>query len=206
MRKPAKSAGKVVKASPSAPDTPDMTLDEVLEQMLPHCSGNPFEVAKWLGDHVELGEVRLLADGIFVPPHLYSTHLRMVAQVAPDGRAGISVELMRGFGLGEKGTVPIKQWTVERKSFEENRPGAPRNLGGRDREVDRERLLREALIYSVVYGWPDHLDGDGGLFDKLGARVKNLPARTTLYEIFTPVVDGIKDERSKLAKKPKAPT
>jgi hypothetical protein len=184
--------------------TPDaLTLDEVLEQMLPLCNDDPFEVAKWVDGHIKKKSgLRLLADVVFVPPDLYSTHLQVVARIAPDGRASLSVELERAFGLDG---APIKQWTVERKSFEANRPNAPRNLGGRDREVDRERLLKEALIYSVVHGWPDHLEGEGGLFDKLAAKIRNMPGRTTLYEIFTPIVNRIKDERNELGKKPEAP-
>jgi hypothetical protein len=72
MRKSAKSAGKAVKkASPSAPDVPsasDLTLDQVLEQMLPHCDDDPFEVAEWLETRTRKKRgVRLLADGIAVP-------------------------------------------------------------------------------------------------------------------------------------------
>lgn len=84
-------------------------------------------------------------------------------------------------------------------------PAPSRHAGGREREYDHERLLREALIYTAAYGWPDHLDGDGGLFAKLALTIKKLPARNTLYEIFSPVVERIKAERAKLAKKPKKP-
>jgi hypothetical protein len=228
MRRSAKSAGKAVKAPPGTPDTPDnMTFDEVLEQLLPHFDDDPFKVATWLNAKIqERSGICLLADGSPVSPHICATELTIVAKIAGNGRAVLEVvsqgrALTRVIGHHEvivdydksgkpieqlrESTEPIGKWTVERKSFGANRPGAPRNLGGREREVDRERLLREALVYSVVHGWPDRLDGDGGLFDKLGARVKNLPARTTLYEIFTPVADGIRNERNQLAKNPKAP-
>jgi hypothetical protein len=68
---------------------------------------------------------------------------------------------------------------------------------GRERELDYERLLREALIYAAVYGWPEHLDGDGGLFEKLSLRIKKLPGRTSLYELFSPIAKSIEAERKK---------
>jgi hypothetical protein len=220
-------------------DAPNMTLDEVLEDLLPRFKDDPFAVAKLVDDNIKKKEgLVLLADGTPVSPELYSGHLRIEARLAHNGKPSLRVLVLRSFGHAERaeaivgwrevknelgepikdgrgGTIkepikepfdmligPIKEWAIERKSFEVNRPGAPRNLGGRDREVDRERLLREALIYSVVYGWPDKLDGDGGLYDKLAARVKNLPSRTTLYDIFRPVAVCIEDERARSAKKP----
>jgi hypothetical protein len=218
-----------------APDA--LTLDEVLEQILPHCDDDPFEVAEWLEARTRKKTgVRLLADGQVVPPHLCKTHLGVVAKIAFDGKATLEVQVLRSLGHVEKtetivgrekpdkgfdifddfsklkpikqsseNVTPFERWTVERKSFEANRPDAPRNRGGREREVDRERLLREALIYAVVYGWPDHLEGDGGLFEKLATKIKNMPARTVLYEIFSPIVNRIKDECNELGKKPKKP-
>jgi hypothetical protein len=202
----AKSAGKAVKAprnAPDAPDTPDaLTLDEVLEQMLPLHDDDPFEVAKRVDDRIKrkLG-IRLLADGIFVPPHLYSTHLAVTAKVAADGRARLEVMVLRDFRIDNK---PIKQWTVERESFETNRPDAPRNRGGRPPTYNRERILTEALIYSAVNGWPNTLDGEGGAFEKLEARLKpnEIPERTRLFEIFSPIQKRIDDEREKYKKRP----
>jgi hypothetical protein len=78
---------------------------------------------------------------------------------------------------------------------------APRHAGGREREFDRERLLTEALIYTAVHGWPDHVDGDGGLAEKLAATTVKLPGRTTLHDIFDPIMNRIKAERDKLEKK-----
>jgi hypothetical protein len=218
-----------------APDA--LTLDEVLEQMLPHCDDDPFEVAEWLEAHTRKKEgVRLLADGIGVTPHLCKTHLGVVAKIASDGRATLEVQLLsRSFGHVEKTEVivghekpdrgfdifdginslkpikqggeevrPIERWTVERKSFEANRPDAPRNRGGRPPKYNRERILTEALIYSAVSGWPDTLDGVGGAFEKLEARLKpnQIPERTTLFEIFSPIQKRIDDEREKSKKKP----
>jgi hypothetical protein len=129
--------------------TPDaLTLEEVLEQMLPLCNDDAFEVAEWLDDHFKKAKIRLLADGIVVPPHLYPTHLAVVAKIAPDGRASLQVVLRRTFGVPKKvkaeptwkthlavvaemvgavlgydksGDESIEQWTVERRSFEANR-------------------------------------------------------------------------------------
>jgi len=179
-----------------------LTLDEVLEQMLPQCNDSPFEVARWLNDRVEAGKVRLLCDGIVVPPKLYPTHLVAVGWIAPDGRPALQMTLRRSFGLDDK---PIEQWTMERKSFEASRPNAPRNRGGRPREVDRERLLTTALIYAAVCGWPDTLDGEGGLFEKLEFELEQVPGRTTLYQIFNPIHDRIEDERNKSKKSKKKP-
>jgi hypothetical protein len=199
----------------------DLTLDEVLEQMLPLCDDDPFDVADWLNERLRRGKIRLLADGIPKPPYICATELVVVAKIASDGRATLEVmsrldDAMAGIGntidtmgnrligaLAHRATV--KAWTVERKSFEDSRPDAPRNRGGREREVNRERLLTEALIYTAVHSWPDHLDGEGGLFEKLAATIKNMPGRTTFYEIFTPVVKRIEAERNKLGKKPKPP-
>jgi len=199
--KSAKSAGKAVKAPRKASDTPDapdaLTLDEVLEQMLPHRDDDPFEVAKWVDDRIKKKKgIRLLADGIFVAPHLYSTHLAVVAKIAPDGRATLAVALQRAFGIDNK---PIKQWTVERESFETNRPDAPRNRGGRPDKYPHMRIVIEALVYIAVNGAPATLDGEGGLFEKLELVLKpaDTPERSTLYKIFNPIWKRIEDERER---------
>jgi hypothetical protein len=157
----AKAKGSISKNPPT--DAPDLELDEVLEQMLPHCEDDPFEVAKWADDRIRKKEgLILLADGASVSPKQYSAHLRMEAEIARNGKAALQVMELRPFGhteraeaivghqvvkneLGELVTEPIKEsydrlvgpikhWTVERKSFEANRPGAVRNRGS---SVDR---------------------------------------------------------------------
>jgi hypothetical protein len=199
-----------------------LTLDEILEQMLPHCNDDPFEVAKWLDDRIrKKSGVRLLADGIAVSPKLYSGHLKIEAEIASNGESILQVMVLRAFGHTEKAEAivgfdknsgepikasydklrePIKQWTVERKSFEDNRPDAPRKLGGRPQIYSRERLLTEALVYVAVYGVPDTLDGEGGLFEKLELRLPSVPKRTQLFEIFSPISRRIEDERKKSKK------
>ena len=77
-------------------------------------------------------------------------------------------------------------------------PTPPRDLGGRGREYDHERLLGEALVYSVVHGWPERLSGEGGLFEKLAATGVKMPEKTTLYDIFSPVAERIKNERKRI--------
>jgi hypothetical protein len=203
VRKSAKSAGKAVKAPHKASDTPDvpdaLTLDEVLEQLLPHCDDDPFEVAEWVDGRIKKKKgIRLLADGVFVRPHSYKTHLAMVAEIAPDGRATLEVALLgRAFGINNK---PIKQWTVERKSLETNRPNAPHNRGGRPDKYPHERILTEALIYIAVNGTPATLGGDGGLFEKLELVLKpgDTPERGTLRNIFNPIWKRIEDERKRI--------
>jgi hypothetical protein len=198
----AKSAGKAVKASRKASDTPDvpdaLTLDEVLEQLLPHCDDDPFEVAEWVDSRIKKKKgIRLLADGVFVRPHSYKTHLAMVAEIAPDGRATLEVALLgRAFGINNK---PIKQWTMERKSLETNRPNAPRNRGGRPDKYPHMHIVSEALVYIAINGTPATLDGDGGLFEKLGLVLKpaETPERKTLYKIFNPIWKRIEDERER---------
>lgn len=133
-----------------APDT--LTLDKVLEQMLPHCDDDPFEVAKWLDGRIKKKSgIRLLADGIAVSPKQYSGHLKIEGDIASNGEPILQVMVLRAFGHTEKAEAivgfdkklgepikesydklrePIKQWTVDRKSFEDNRPDAPRNRGG----------------------------------------------------------------------------
>jgi hypothetical protein len=217
-----------VKAPPNAPDAPHaLTLDEVLEQMLPICDNSAFEVAEWLDNRIKRALIRLLADGIFVPPHLYSTHLAVKAQVAADARPSLKVMVLRAFGHTEKAEAvvgrdkegkpikqsydklrePIKQWAVERESFEANHPGAPRNRGGRPLKYHRDRILTEALIYIAVNGVPDSLDGEGGLFEKLELELKpsEIPERTALYDIFTSIWKRIEDERNKANKQKKNP-
>jgi hypothetical protein len=200
VRRSAKSAGKAVKAPRKAPDAPDvLTLDEVLEQMLPYFDDDPFEVAEWVDDRIKKKSgLRLLADGVFVRPHLYKTHLGMVAEIAPDGRTTLGVALLgRAFGIDNK---PIKQWTVERKSFEINRPNAPRNRGGRPDKYDHMRIVIEALVYVAVNGVPATLDGEGGLFEKLelGLKPVDTPKPGTLYKIFNPIWKRIEDERKRI--------
>jgi len=215
----AKVEGRIAK-NPPADGPDDLTFDEVLEQALPLHDDDPFKVATWLNSSIQKKEgIRLLADGIPVLPHRCATELRIVAKVAGDARATLEVVALgreldlygaidtmgnRLIGaLARKATV--KAWTIERESFEANRPDAPRNLGGAQRTVDRERLLTEALIYTVAHGWPDQLKGEGGLFEKLAATIRNMPTDSTLYDIFSPIVNRIKAERGEPGKKPKKP-
>jgi hypothetical protein len=78
----------------------------------------------------------------------------------------------------------------------ERTPDVPRNRGGRPREYDYEGLLREALIYAAVYGWPDSLSGEGGLFSKLAGTKIKLPGPTTLHDIFGSIDERIKAEQA----------
>jgi hypothetical protein len=204
----------------------ELSLDEVLEQMLPHCHDDPFDVAKWADDRIrKKSGICLLADGIVVSPELYSRHLKMEARIAPNGKSSLQVMVLSAFGHTEKAEAivgrktsgifdlgepikqsydrlrePIKQWTVERKSFEANRPDAPRNSGGRPDKYHHMHIVTEALIYIAVNGVPATLDGDGGLFEKLGLTLKptEIPGRGTLYNIFTPIWKRIEDERKRI--------
>jgi hypothetical protein len=94
-------------------------------------------------------------------------------------------------------TEPMRRWTIERKSFEDNRLDAPRNRGGRPDKYPHMRIVIEAMIYIAVNGPPATLDGEGGLFEKLGLRLKpaETPGPGTLYNIFNPIWKRIEDER-----------
>jgi hypothetical protein len=222
------SKNSSIPESPPTPTSPaptsarnDLTLDKVLEQMPPHCGDDPFEVAKWVDDHIKKKSgIRLLADGIVVSPKLYSGHLKIEAEIAPNGESSLQVIVLRAFGHTEKAEAivgrktsgepimgsydrlrePIKQWTVERKSFEANRPDAPRNRGGRPDKYPHMRIVTEALIYIAVNRAPATLDGDGGLFEKLELTLKptEIPGRGTLYKIFNPIWKRIEDERKRI--------
>jgi hypothetical protein len=105
--------------SPTPTGAPDaLTLDEVLEQMLPHCDDDPLEVAEWLEARTrKKAGVRLLADGIAVAPHLCKTHLAVVAKNASDGRATLEVQVHRNFGHVEK-TETIVGRKIPKKGFD----------------------------------------------------------------------------------------
>ena len=157
-------------------------FEEVLEQMLPLCDDDPFEVADWLDDHFKRGKVRLLDDGGVVPPHLYSTHLKVVAIVAADGRASLSIELLRAFEC--KG-----QWTVERKSFEASRSNTKRS--GRP-PTKREWALIEAAAYIVEKGLPNPPTADALYNELAGIHGEQCPSRATAMEVLPSFLRRIK--------------
>jgi hypothetical protein len=90
-------------------------------------------------------------------------------------------------------------WTFERASFEAHFPRAPRNPGGRPREYVVEDLLIEALIYAgVAGGLPRTVEGEGSLYEKLKQRLgSRCPERVRFCEIFGPIFQRIKNERSR---------
>jgi hypothetical protein len=191
-------------------DAPEeLTLDEVLEQMLPLCDDSAFEVAEWLDDHIKRALIRLLADGIFVVPHLYSTHLAVVAKIAPDRRASLEVKALRAFGHTEKAeaivvhdkggkpikesydkTRPIERWTIERKSFEVSRSNTKRS--GRPL-TKREWVLIEAAAYIVEKGLPNPPTADA-LYNELAViRGAQCPSRALAMEVLPSLMRRIKD-------------
>jgi hypothetical protein len=174
-------------------DTPDaLTLDEVLEQMLPYFDDDAFEVARWLGDHIERAKVRLLADGVAVPPHRYTLYLAVTAKIAPDGRASLFVELKRAFGLGEGGHTPVKQWTVERKSFDIH--FGP--LRDRKRRPSLERdcwLLIEAAAYVVENGLPEPPSAETLWLELRNIHGERCPGRTVALGVLGPFMQRMKD-------------
>ena len=88
------------------------------------------------------------------------------------------------------------------RAFEKHCPGKPKGRRGR-KPYDREKLLAAALVCIVVDGVPTgrdgklKLDGRDGLFDKLERRLgeKVLPERSTLYDVFNPIVGEIEAAR-----------
>lgn len=114
----AKAKRSISKNSPTNVPS-DLTLDELLGQMLPHCDDDPFEVAKWANDRIEKKKgLRLLGDGIFIPPHLHSTHLKVVAKIARDGRATLEVQELRALGHIEKAEAIVGYENSGKESFD----------------------------------------------------------------------------------------
>jgi hypothetical protein len=186
-------------------DGSTVSLAEALNRLLPHCNNNPFEVANWLNLRQQTGKVRLLGDGEPIAPNANPSILGVMARIPPDGKAELYVEVRRSIdGCYQK-------WAFQRESFEANLPGVPAvNKGGRPPEYDRERLVTEALIYTIVDGWPDSLNGVGGLFEKLKDRLgeSKTAGRTQLFNLFTPIqrrIDAEKKEKADQAAKKKPP-
>src|SRR5262249_36646817 len=90
-------------------------------------------------------------------------------------------------------------WAFERPSFEAHFPGTPRNPGGHPREYVVEDLLIEALVYTGIAGaLPKTVEGEGSLYEKLKQRLgSRCPERTRFCEIFGPIFQRIKNERSR---------
>jgi hypothetical protein len=169
-----------------------MTLDDVLEQMLPYLDDDAFEVADWLRDHIRRGKIRVLADGVVMPPRIFPTFVDVEATIAPDRRADLFFELKRAFGLGEKGEIPIKQWTVERRSFDLR--FAPLRDRKRRPSLDRDCwLLIEAAAYVVENDLPEPPSAEAlwlELQNKLG---KRCPGRSVALEVLRPFMQRMRD-------------
>jgi hypothetical protein len=196
-------------------ESQELTLDEVLEQMLPLLDGDPFEVAKWVDDHIQKKEgVRLLADGVVVAPHLCATELAVVTKIASNGTPSLEV-VPRGRAFGHTkivGTVivgrdkdrkpierpreetrPIEWWTVERKSFEVNRSNTKRS--GRPL-TKREWVLIEAATYIVEKGLPDPPTADALYTELAVIHGAQCPSRGLAMEVLPSLVRRIKDALS----------
>jgi hypothetical protein len=167
--------------------TGPVALDEALERLLPHCDDSVFKVADWLNNHAKLGEVIILGDGKTMHPASVPGMVKVDGFMSPTGKPYLKIQ------------VPYaKQWAFEREGFEKHCPGKPKGRRGR-KPYDREKLLATALVHIVVDGVPTgrdgklKLDGRDGLFDKLERSLgeKALPERSTLYEVFKPIVEEI---------------
>jgi hypothetical protein len=169
-----------------------LTLDEVLEQLLPHCDDNAFEVARWMRDHIRLGKIRLLADGVVVPPRVFPTYVDVEATIAPDGRAGLFLELRRAFVLGDRGYIPVSQWVVDRRSFDIN--FAP--LRDRRRRPSLERdcwLLIEAAAYVVERGLPESPTAEALWFELQNIHRERCPGRSVALAVLGPFMQRMRD-------------
>jgi hypothetical protein len=169
-----------------------MALDEVLEQTLPYFDDDAFEVASWLRDHIRRGKIRVLANGDVMSPRIFPTFVDVEATVAPDGRADLFFELKRAFGLGEKGHIPVKQWTVERKSFDV-RFGPLRDRKRRP-SLDRDCwLLIEAAAYVVEKGLPEPPSAESLWLELKNIHGERCPGRSVALGILGPFMQRMKD-------------
>lgn len=171
--------------------TAPVALGEALERLLPHCDGSVFKVADRLNNHAKLAEITILGDGIAMHPSSVPGMVKVDGFVSPTGSPYLIIQAPHA-----------KEWAFEREGFEKHCPGKPKGRRGR-KPYDREKLISTALVCIVVDGVPAgrdgklKLDGRNGLFEKLERRLgeKALPERSTLYEIFNPIVNEIETAR-----------
>jgi len=191
-------------------DAPDvLTLDEVLEQMLPLFDDDPFDVAVWLDDQCRRADIYLVDDGIIVPGDRYKMYLTIVAFVR-DKRATLKVKLQgRPFGhvknyeaivghdksgnpikVLSESCEPIEQWAVERKSFEVARSNTKRS--GRPISK-REWVLIESAAYIVEKDLPNPPTADALYNELAGIHGVQCPSRALAMEVLPSLLRRIKD-------------
>ena len=171
--------------------TAPVALDEALKRLLPHCDDCVFKVADRLNNHAKLAEVTILGDGNAMHPASVPGMVKVDGFVSPTGKRYLDIQ-----------APYAKKWAFEREGFEEHCPSKPKGHRGR-KPYDREKLFSTAFVCIVVDGVPAgrdgklKLDGRNGLFEKLECRLgeKALPERSTLYEIFNPIVNEIETAR-----------
>jgi hypothetical protein len=173
------------------PSKDPVLFAEALERLLPHCNGNPFDVADWLNNRHRTGRIRLFgvlkesgtgSAPVMMAPNANPVMLRVMARVPPDGGTELYVA-----GLG----IAYQDWTFERASFEVNFPGAPVNRGGRPRVYDRENVLVEAAMAIFEDGLPEPLSLES-LCNMVAARLSGgSPELTLLKKVLKPLYERL---------------
>jgi hypothetical protein len=77
-------------------------------------------------------------------------------------------------------------------------PAVPQSRPGHPSEYDEALIAEKARTYIDKHGPPDHVEGDGGLLEKVTALVGRnfMPRRTRALEILGPILKQAKERRS----------
>jgi len=198
-------------------DAPDaLTLDEVLEDMLPRREDDVFKVATWLEEHFK-GRVRLLGDGQPIHPSMFPSYIGVKAWKDPDDRPRLEIQVRRHIGepagvelvspnslvivaelagavlsYGQGSASPFKRWSVERKSYETHRPPLPLSS---ERDRRRDLFMAWATSHVALNGLPGRQTAEdlwGALSDISKEKQQWCPGRSLGVEILAPFVQAYK--------------
>jgi hypothetical protein len=170
-------------APPGPPQS--VPLPDALERLLPHCNGDPFEVAEWLNRHHRTGKIPLLDDdGVEMAPAANPGMLGIVARITPSGKHCLEVQVRPG-GWDPRWTRGHPAFSFERESFEAHLASAFKNRGGRPRAYKREDILIEGAMVAFEDGVPGTFEAFWGAVE---ARLGDAsPGETLLKEILGPL-------------------
>jgi hypothetical protein len=211
---PESSPAPTSSTSTDAPD--DLTLEHVMEDLLPRLDDDVFKVGTWLEEHFK-GRVRLLGDGRPIHPSMFPSYLGVKAWIDPDGRPRLEIQVRRDIGAsagpelvppnslvivaewagallqyGQGAARPFKRWSVQRESYEHYRPPLPESS---ERDRRQGNFMGWAAAYIALNGLPGRQTAEAlweALSDVSNDKKQWCPARSLGIEMLAPLVQAYK--------------
>jgi hypothetical protein len=164
-----------------------ITLTEAFQQLLqrfePHAAREQLDAA------IRTNKVRLWVGDKVVDPNFFTTHLRVAAHIAPDGRWSAEIEATRALEPGPY------VWTVASEDISPLAAEPARHPGGRRPKYDREFIQLEVSAWVMSNGLPDSYSQI--IADLRKEHGDKIPEDSQAKDIIRPVLQRLKVELRK---------